>query len=182
MKIRRPSEKTLRILKMIALGTLIIGIGAAPSPRAIARVFRELKISDSPKNRKWIKRKLYGLHEQQYVSIRDDSYTLSEVGQRVIAEHKLWALSIPQPKKWDGVWHIVVFDIPQEKSNVRIPFIRHLQNLGLIFYQRSVWIHPFPCEDEVREIADFQGILPFVSFIKATHVDGSHALRKYFKL
>ena len=167
---------------MIALGTLLIGIGAAPSPRALTRIFRELKVRDTQKNRKRIRRKLYGLHEQRYVSIRDDNYTLSERGQRILEENRLWVHSIPQPNVWDKIWHLVVFDIPQEKSDVRIPFIRHLQNLGLVFYQRSVWMYPYPCEDEVREIAEFYGILPFVSFIKAFHVDGSHAFRKHFKL
>ncbi len=182
MKIRRPSEKTVRILKMIALGTLIVGIGAVPSPKALVRVFRELKMDDSPKNRKWIKRKLYGLHERQYVSVRNDTYSLSEIGDRIVEENKLWTLSIPKPNVWDKTWHVVVFDIPQEKSPVRIPFVRHLQSLGLVFYQRSVWIHPYSVEDEVREIASFYDILPFISFLKATHVDGSHILRKHFKL
>ena len=182
MKIRRPSEKTIKILKMIALGALVVGIGAAPSPRAIGLIFRELKMNESPKNRRWIKRKLYGLHEKQYVSMRNDSYTLSDIGKRLVSEHKLWTLSVPRPKTWNRLWHIVVFDIPQEKSNVRIPFVRHLQHLGLVFYQRSVWIYPYDCEDEIREIANVHDILSFVSFIKATHVDGSHILRKHFKL
>jgi|SRR3989344_1080338 len=182
-KMRRPSEKTIRILKMIAVGALMVGIGATLSPRAIAKIFRELNMKDLPRNRKWIKRRLYALHEQQYVSVRDDnSYTLSDIGRRIIEENKLWMRSVQKPERWDGKWHIVVFDIPQAKSAVRVPFIRLLQNLGFVFYQRSVWVHPYPCEDEVREIAIFYDILPFVSFLKATHIDGSHALRKHFKL
>lgn len=182
MKMRRPSEKTIKILKMLALGVLIVGIGATPSPRAIARIFRELKMTNTPRNRKWIKRKLYGLHEQKYVSVQNDTYTLTKMGNRIVDENKLWELSVPIPRTWDQIWHIVVFDIPQEKSSVRIPFVRHLQNLGFVYYQRSVWIYPYPCEDEVREIATFHDILPFISFIQATHVDGSHEFRKHFKL
>ena len=182
MKIKRPSETTVKLLKMVALGVLLIGIGAAPSPRAIAHMFRELRMRDTPKNRKWIRRKLYALHEQRYVEISSDVYSLSEIGHRIVEENKLWEISIPVPKKWDGLWHIAVFDIPKERSAVRIAFVRHLQNLGLIYYQRSVWLHAYPCEEEVREIALFHDILPFVSFIKAVHLDGSRAFRKHFKL
>ncbi|KKW45768.1 hypothetical protein A3C21_03735 [Candidatus Kaiserbacteria bacterium RIFCSPHIGHO2_02_FULL_59_21] len=138
-------------------------------------------MKDTKKNRKWIKRRLYALHEQKYVSVHDENYSLSEIGQRLIEENKLWSLSIPKPEKWDGQWHVVVFDIPKQKAHVRISFVRMLQNLGFVYYQRSVWIHRHPCEDEVREIALFHDILPFVSFIKAVHVDGSHILRKHFE-
>ena len=167
---------------MIALGALVVGIGAAPSPRALGRIFREFKMEDTKKNRKWIKRRLYALHEQKYVDVRDEYYSLSEVGRRLVEENRLWSLSIPRSKKWDGEWHVVVFDIPKQRSHARIPFVRMLQNLGFVYYQRSIWIHAFPCEDEVREISLFHDILPFVSFIRATHLDGSHVLRKHFKI
>jgi len=182
MKVRRPNENTMRILKMFALGALIVGIGAVPSPKAVMRIFRVLNKKDSLQNRKWIRRRLYALHEQQYVAVHNGMYSLSELGQRVLVENRLWSLSIPKPKVWDRTWHIVVFDIPKEKTSVRMTFVRLLQNLGFVYYQRSVWIHPYECADQVREIAVFYEILPFVAFIKATHANGSHVLRQHFKL
>ncbi|MEK7601585.1 MAG: hypothetical protein AAB480_03595 [Patescibacteria group bacterium] len=182
MRFRRPSEKTVKILQMVGIGVLVVGLGAAPSPRALWRIFRELRMEDTPRNRKWIRRRLHALHEQKYVSVRDERYSLSEIGERVMRENRLWTLSIQKPSTWDGEWHLVVFDIPQQKSRVRIPFVRQLQNLGFAYYQRSVWLHPYPCEDEVREIAIFHDILPFISFIRATHLDGSSEYRKHFKL
>lgn len=178
----RRREKTIQILKIVALGALLIGIGAGPSPRAIGRIFRELSMSDTKQNRKAIKRKVWELHHRGYIEKTPERYDLSEMGKQLIEREKLWSLKIARPKSWDGMWHIVVFDIPLEKSQVRIPFIRHLQNLGLVFYQRSVWIYPFEIEDEVRQVAKAHDILPFISFIKASHVDSSLDLRKYFKL
>lgn len=178
----RRREKTVRILKIVALGVLLVGIGAVPSPRAIGRIFRELSLKDTKQNRKAIKRKVWEMHHRGYIEKTPERYELSDIGHRIIEEEKLWSIHIRAPKEWSGIWHIVVFDIPQEKNNVRIPFIRHLQHLGLVFYQRSVWIHPYEIEDEVRQIAAFYEISPFVSFIKASHVDNSSDLRKYFKL
>lgn len=179
---KRRREKTVRILKIAALGVLLLGIGAVPSPRAISRIFRELALKDTKTNRRAIKRKIWEMHHRGYIERSEKRYDISDVGRRIVEEEKLWGLRIKTPKQWDGVWHIVLFDIPQEKSSVRISFIRHLQNLGLVFYQRSVWIHPYEMEDEVRQIAQFFEILPFISFIKASHVDGSSDLQNYFKL
>ncbi len=182
MKIRRPSDKTIKLLKMLTMRSLVIVVGAASSPRQLSRIFRDLEMLDNPKNRKWIRRKLYAMHDQRYVDVHDGEFSLTDLGNRMVKENKMWSVSIPTPKQWDGNWHIVVFDIPSQKSPTRIPFTRHLKNLGFVYYQRSVWLHAYPCEDEVRDIAIFLDILPFVSFIKATHVDGSHEYRKHFKL
>jgi len=180
IKIRRPNERTIRILKMIGIGILLLGIGAVPPPSALGRILKELTMRDTDKNRRWVRRRVYEIHRQGYVRSDKKRYALSAAGQRFVDEQKLRELKIARPKQWHQQWHIVVFDIPQEKSGVRIPFVRHLQRLGLVFYQRSVWIHAFPLEDEVREIANFYGVLPYVSFVIATHVDGSASLRKHF--
>jgi DNA-binding transcriptional regulator PaaX len=172
----------MKLLKMVAVGALIIGMGAAPSPRAMGNIFRELRMTDTPRNRRWIKRRLKALHERRYVEMRDDSNSLSELGQRMVDEERLWELAAHMPKQWDGLWHLVVFDIPKERSHTRIPFVRLLQHLGFVYYQRSIWIHPYDCVDEVRTIALHYDIIEFVSFIIATQLDGSHEYRKHFKL
>ncbi|OGG80679.1 hypothetical protein A3A39_03225 [Candidatus Kaiserbacteria bacterium RIFCSPLOWO2_01_FULL_54_13] len=179
---KRRREKTVQILKLVALGVVLMGIGAVPSPRAVSRIFKELALKDTKQNHRTIKRKIWEMSHRGYIEKSPKKYELSEIGQRIIEKEKLWNLRIQTPKKWDDTWHIVVFDIPQERRNIRIAFIRHLQQLGLVFYQRSVWIYPYAMEDEVREIAAFFDILPFISFIKANHVDNSYDLKKYFKL
>ena len=178
----RRREKTMQILKLIALGVVLIGVGATPSPRTMGRIFTELKLKDTKQSRRAIKKKVWEMGHRGYIETSEKRYELSEIGRRILEEEKLWSLKIRVPQAWDGTWHIVVFDIPQERKNVRIAFIRHLQQLGLVFYQRSVWIYPYDMTDEVREIAAFLDILPFISFIKAIHVDNSHDLQKYYKL
>ena len=134
---------------------------------------------DSAKDHTWASRKLYAMRQQGYISEKNG---LTDLGHQILDKEKLWSLSIPTPKKYDGLWHILVFDIPKAKAGTRISFIRHLQNLGMRFYQRSVWIYPYPCENEVRQIGREYGLLPFLSFIVAKEIDGATALRKQFKL
>ena len=179
---RRKREKTIRVLKMIALGVFMLGIGAVPPPWAIPRIIRELVSKDTPENRRRVRRQIYSLKRQGYIRTGKQRYELTARGKDVTQEISLWDIKIPLPKSWKGMWYIVAFDIPAEKSKIRIPFIRHLQNLGLVFYQRSVWIYPHSLEAQVRKISDYYGITNYVSFITAVSVDGSSALKKRFKV
>jgi len=179
---KRRQEQTVKILKMVALGVFLVGIGAVPPPWAIPRIIRELASKDTPENRRGVRRRVHYLKRNGYISEGDRSYEISRRGNAKLEEESLWDLEISTPKRWAGGWHIAVFDIPSEKSRVRIPFIRHLQNLGLVFYQRSVWIYPHPMEDTVRKITDFYRITPHVSFITATSIDGSSTLKRKFKI
>ncbi|MDO8562089.1 MAG: hypothetical protein Q7S05_04690 [bacterium] len=179
---KRRQEQTVKILKMVALGVFLIGIGAVPPPWAIPRIVRELTSKDTLENRRGIRRRVHYLKRNGYISEGDRSYEISKHGSAKLEEEALWDLKIPTPKQWAGAWHLIVFDIPAEKSRFRIPFIRHLQNLGLIFYQRSVWIYPHPMEDAVQKIANFYGIAPHISFITATSINGSSTLKRKFKI
>ena len=182
MRFRRPSDETIKILKLVALGVIIIGIGGVPSPRAMSRILRDLFSNESEDKSRWVKHRVYHMRKQGYIRKTSEGYALSPLGRKIVDEQRVWDLSVPAPKAWDGAWHLLAFDIPQKKSRVRIPFVRHLQNLGLIFYQRSVWVHPYPFSKEVQEIARFHGILPYISFITATQVDGSTHLQRKFKM
>jgi hypothetical protein len=179
---KRRRAQTIKILKMVALGILLVGIGAVPPPWAIPRIIRELTSKDAPENRRRLRRKILDLKHQGYIAENAGSYSMTERGEKIMREENLWELKIPTPKQWAGAWHLVVFDIPAEKSRFRIPFIRHLQNLGLVFYQRSVWIYPHPMEDDVHKIANFYGISTYVSFITATSIDGAPTLKRKFKI
>ncbi|MDO8552853.1 MAG: hypothetical protein Q7S01_05035 [bacterium] len=179
---KRRRAQTAQILKMVALGVFLVGIGAVPPPWAIPRIIREITSGDTPKNRRYVRRRIYEMKRRGYVVTSKNAYEITNRGRSILEEEYLWGLQIPKPKDWSGAWYIVAFDIPAEKSRVRIPFIRHLQNLGLIFYQRSIWIYPHPMKDAVRKIASFYNISSHVSFITATNIDGAQTLKRRFKI
>ncbi|PIR82123.1 hypothetical protein COU20_04115 [Candidatus Kaiserbacteria bacterium CG10_big_fil_rev_8_21_14_0_10_59_10] len=143
---------------------------------------REMKAEDDAA-RAYIRRKLYAMRQLEYVSKRDNTLLLTRTGRNVLSEDKdIFSLTIPVPKKHDGLWRILVFDIPQEQARARIEFVRHLRRLGLVFYQRSVWVHPYPFEKEVKKIARKCDVLRYTLFITANTLDGMAVLRRKFKL
>jgi phenylacetic acid degradation operon negative regulatory protein len=47
-------------------------------------------------------------------------------------------------REWDGVWRIVLFDIPVAQNAVRRRLGRALRRLGFGYLQDSVWVSPDP--------------------------------------
>lgn len=89
-------------------------------------------------------------------------------------------ISIPKPKKWDKKWRIIFFDIPEPKKSSRDAFAAKIRLLGFKVLQRSVFVHPFPCREEVTKIAEHYRVSRFVSFIETESIDNKPKLIKKF--
>jgi DNA-binding transcriptional regulator PaaX len=83
---------------------------------------------------------------------------LTEKGKKMAGWLQIDALKIKRPKKWDGKWRLVIFDISQLKKFYREAFRGKLKELGFYPLQKSVWIFPFDCKDEIELLRDFFGL------------------------
>lgn len=134
------------------------------------------RLGEVPPPKRWY------LTRRGYIARKGKRYSVLPAGKRVLSESAVWSASIPTPKKWDGKWRLVVFDIPAGKRKRRDIFRIRLRELGLVLYQRSVWIYPYPLEDAVKKLAIFYGLGKCVSFVTAERLTGEKALRLHFKL
>jgi len=57
-----------------------------------------------------------------------------------------------QRRTWDKKWRMVIFDVEEKYRNQRNYLRRQLENLGFGMLQESVWISPFPIENELNEL------------------------------
>ena len=51
---------------------------------------------------------------------------------------------------------LVMFDFPARFERVRRPFRDKLTDFGLVSYQKSIFIYPYECQEEIRTLAEFQ--------------------------
>jgi len=91
-------------------------------------------------------------------------------------------IKIKKPKKWDGKWQLVMFDIPMRFTKGREALRYHLKELGFYQFQKSVWIYPYPCEDEIIFIADYFGVEKCVEILTAESILRDEKLKKHFRL
>ena len=54
----------------------------------------------------------------------------------------------------DGEWRIVIFDIPEKFKKAREALRMKLKELGFLELQKSVFIFPYECEDEINFIVE----------------------------
>ncbi|MEK9179837.1 MAG: CRISPR-associated endonuclease Cas2 [Patescibacteria group bacterium] len=108
--------------------------------------------------------------------------TLTESGKSKAAWHRVKEMKLSQPKKWDKKWRIIIFDIPENLKRARNIFRKKLKEFGFITLQRSIWIYPYECRDEIQFLSDFLVIRQYVNLIEAIRLDGEATLKERFRL
>src|SRR3989344_899044 len=83
-------------------------------------------------------------------------------------------------KKWDRVWRIVTFDIPETHKKERDGFRKKLEDIGFFRIQKSVFVCPYACEKELAFIMSIFGIEEYVKIIEAKALSGEGELWKRF--
>ena len=106
---------------------------------------------------------------------------LTNQGKIKALQYQLQNIKLKEAKKWDGKWQIVLFDIPENLKKSRDALRRLLKKTGFIEFQKSVFIYPHPCRNEINFIINFFNIYDYVYYIEAP-ISPDHKFRIHFKL
>ena len=96
--------------------------------------------------------------------------------------YKVGEMQISIPSKWDGKWRIVMFDIPEKLRKGRDALREKLRRLHFEELQKSIWVYPYPCEDEIDFVVEFFGLRKYVRLGELTVLTLEEELLKKFKL
>ena len=170
---------------LLLFGGLALSLSA--SPRASFQILKGLAKNWEAINKQSLKRAIKRLYESRLVDEKqnkDDSVTLvlTENGKKKALTYQLDEMRIKKPEKWDRKWRVVLFDIPENRKKIREALRHHLKNLEFYEFQKSVFVHPFDCENEINFLIEFYNIRPYVRFILAETIDNELHLKKYFRL
>ena len=100
-------------------------------------------------------------------------YKPTKKGREKIKKLILSELVLGKPKKWDGKWRLIIFDIPERHRKNRDALRNKLQEMNFYQCQKSVWVHPFPCLEEIEFLKNTLNIKPFVKiFLVEEMTDG----------
>ena len=177
--------KTQQKVLLLLLGGVTIGLSG--SPKTAFKVIHAVHKEWQEINKKALDRSIAALHHSGHVVVHSQRgktalLTLSKMGRARAAACALNRLTIHRPKKWDGHWRIVMFDIPEEFRKNRNSFAVGLKEMGFVQLQKSCFVFPFPCLDEIEVLADFHEVRPFITFLVAESLEGSKTLARRFKL
>jgi DNA-binding transcriptional regulator PaaX len=85
-------------------------------------------------------------------------------------------------KSWDGYWRLLVFDIPEKNKHGRDALRRKIKQVGFHELQKSVFIFPYRCEDELDFIIEFFNMRKYVRIGLLKEIDNEKHLKKVFNL
>lgn len=107
---------------------------------------------------------------------------LTEQGKKHAIRFNFKKMKIKIPDTWDGLWRIVIFDIPEKYKWARLSLRDKLLSLGFFQCQKSVYIYPYECRDEVDFIAQFFKVGRYVRYGVLSYITNEAELLLYFNL
>ncbi len=170
---------------------LILAAGASLSlTRRPDRYFNVIKLASKEWqkiNQRSLHDAIQRLYQSQLIKCVDNkdgttTLTLTADGKERILSYNLDTLKIKKQNEWDGLWRIVVFDVPESKKRARDALSFKLKNMGMVAMQKSVFICPYKCKDEIDFAVEFFDLKPYVRFIVAKDIDIAIDLKQKFQL
>jgi hypothetical protein len=190
----KEKNRKLRKVKLGVLGRQIlslllsgIALGLTVSSRKhfwiLDNIPRELKRV----KKDYLNNAIRRLYRSKLVDIKEtqDGKTilvLSEEGKKRMLIYNLETLKLKRQDRWDGHWRIIIFDIPERLKYEREWLSRKLKEIGMYQLQKSVYVYPFECKNELDFIIEYFGLRPYVRFGLLKEIDNELHLRKIFDL
>jgi DNA-binding transcriptional regulator PaaX len=173
----------LCVFTLASLPVVMLGASAMGNAVQMFKIFEGSK----KYSRKQIRNVVNSAKHQkliEYVREKDGKtmVKITKKGKAKLRAFDIELIEIKKPKNWDGKWRLAMFDIPMRHTNGRESLRYHLKNLGFFQFQKSAWIYPYPCEDEIIFVADFFGVERYLEILTVESITRDKKLKKYFDL
>lgn len=175
------SRKILLLLE----GGLVLSLTRRPDAyfRVIKKIAKEWKKINERNLRDTIKR----LYRSKLIDYREENdgsvvLILSKSGKNRVLKYNLDNMEIKKPKMWDNIWRMVIFDIPEVNKKGRAALTAKLKELGFYHLQKSVFIYPYECKNEIDFIAEIFDLTPYIRFARVKNIDVELDLKDRFNL
>lgn len=85
-----------------------------------------------------------------------DGFVLGDQGKRLVEE--LAPVRQYQRRRWDGLWRVIVYDVPEKDKYKRNRLSHELNRYGYAMWQKSVYLSPHPVMEPVIKWLKKQGL------------------------
>lgn len=134
----------------------------------------------------YLKRTIKRLEEQKVVEISEEKgkqvIKITEKGKTKILKNAVEDLKVEKPAYWDGKWWLVSYDLPEYLSDLRDGIRKYLLNLGFFPIHKSVYLHAYPCKEQIEFLVEYFGIRKYMRIFKIDWIENDKAFKEYFDL
>lgn len=170
---------------LLLLGGL--ALSCSRSPRKNWRIIKGMREAWKDIDKRAAERAITLLYASRLLEARENAdgtitLVLNDDGKKKALTYKASAMKIQRAGLWDKKWRVVIFDIPEDEREARDSIREHLEHMGFFVLQRSVFVHPFDCKDEIDFLIELHDIRKYVRFLVAQSIDNEPHLKKFFNL
>jgi len=181
----RTSRVGKDLLKYLAFGGALTLAMLSPigGPKIAKALLKQLKYKIQQLRNSAYYLKKRGLVEFASEDNKGITIRITNNGEKYLKTFDIDNMILARPVVWDKKWRLVVFDIPEKHKKAREALRRKLKDLNLVRLQDSVWVTPYPFDDEIRFLREIFNI-PFNVDVFITDDLRHHEikLKKYFEL
>lgn len=173
-----------KVLLLIEGGILL---GLSGRPDVYFKILKKISKEWRGINERTLRKAIRKLYQSQLIDYKENndgtvSLVLTDGGKKKHLQYNPDAIKIPKPSRWDYLWRLVIFDIPEEKKKERDALVVKLKGLGFYSVQKSVFIHPYECKNEVDFVVELFDLRPYVRFFIVKETDIELDLKDRFGL
>ena len=118
---------------------------------------------DSPENKRVFSNTFSRLKRVKYLTIKQStngSHDVSLTKRGIKVARRGYSglsplLNISPPRKWDRKWRLILFDVSSTDQSKRTAFRSLIRRLGAVMLQKSVWIYPYDCTEQINILKSF---------------------------
>lgn len=129
-------------------------------------------------------RKMWELEKRGYIKRykkeKKNLIELTSIGKKKALKYFLNEFKIIKPKLWDKKWRVVIFDIPKDKKHLRDIIRNKLKNIGFYQLQKSVFIYPFDCLEQIKALKYIYSIGSYLQYLVVESIETELDLVNYF--
>jgi phenylacetic acid degradation operon negative regulatory protein len=157
-----------RSLMFTLFGDFIKHYGGEVWIGSLIRMMNEFGISESSVRGATLRMVQQDLLEVRRVGNKS-YYTLTDSGNRRLEDgvRRVYAI---RNHKWDGVWRILTYSVPEEKRDLRNQIRQELVWTGFGLLSNSVWVSPNPLEKQIMDMIKTYHLEPYTILFSSTSV------------
>lgn len=178
------SDTSKKLIILLAGG---LAMGLSRSPKGYFHIVKGIKKDLARVDNETLHRTIKKLYKSKLISEKtnkDGTITLiiTQSGKEKALKYNVDKIRVPKMEKWDRKWRVVLFDIPESKKKAREALRWSLKKARFYEFQKSVFVHPYDCEDELDYLVEYFDIRPYVRVMVAEKIDNELHLKNHFNL
>ena len=137
-------------------------------------------------NTPYIKKTIKRLEKSKVVEIIEEEgkqvIKITDKGRTKILRNAIDDIKIEKPSIWSGKWWLVSYDLPENMHNLRDGVRKYLLNLGFYPIHKSVYLHAYPCKEQIEFLREYFGIREYMRIFKIDWIENDKSLKEYFDI